>query len=275
MPPARTVSGCVDSATNRLPRGSSDIVAPVAVPTADTLDAALRAQADPERAQREKQYLKSELEHYGVPVPTMHQIAARQSRALDRQGLLSVATQLWDEPGGSPVHDRRFLAADMLAARSELLAPSDAQVLERMLRQARTWAIVDTLAPRVVGPLADRYSDDMTPVLDAWARDDDYWLRRSALLAHLIPLRDGRGDWARFTRYADLMISDREFFVAKALGWVLRDTGRRRPGLVVEWVRPRVADMSAISVKEALKPLPPEVQQELRSRRTDVASRPR
>lgn len=243
--------------------------------TADALDAALRDHANPERAEKEKQYLKSDLAHYGVPVPTIHQVATRQSRTLDRPSLLTTVTSLWDEPAGSPVHERRFLAADLLANRPDLLTPTDVALLERLLRQARTWAIIDTLAPRVVGPLAERYSDDMTPVLDDWASDDDFWLRRSALLAHLIPLRDGRGDWERFARYADQLLTDREFFVAKALGWVLRDTGRRRPELVLEWVRPRVAGMSAVTLREALKPFQPDVQQELRRQRDALASHPR
>lgn len=239
-------------------------------PTASSLDAGLRENADPERAVKEKQYLKSDLTHYGVSVPTIHRLAAASAKNLDRASLRDLATSLWDEPSESPVFERRFLAVDLLSTRAELLSPHDLAFLERLCREARTWAIIDTLAPRVVGPLATRYPDDLTPVLDAWAADPDHWMRRTALLAHLIPLRHGRGDWQRFTRYADALLDDREFFVAKAIGWVLRDAGRRRPEMVKPWVEKRISRMQAVTAREAVKPFSADDQQRLMSLRAVV-----
>jgi len=58
--------------------------------------------------------------------------------------------------------------------------------------------------------------------------DDDFWLRRSAMLGLLRPLRAGGGDFERFARYADAMLEEKEFFVRKAIGWVLREVAKRR-----------------------------------------------
>jgi hypothetical protein len=52
------------------------------------------------------------------------------------------------------------------------------------------------------------------------------------------------------------MLGEREFFIRKALGWVLRETGKRRPQLVEEWLRPRAALVSRLTLREAIKPLP-------------------
>lgn len=226
----------------------------MAAPLADVLDEQLRALARDDRAAREKAYLKSTLVHYGVPVPAMHRLAATVGQQLERDDLLQLATSLWDEPRGAPVHERRFLAADLLATRNDLLTPTDIPLVERLIRESRTWALVDTLAPAVVGPLSERHPDGLTPVLDRWAAADDMWLRRAALLAHLVPLRTGGGDWDRFTRYADALLADPEFFVRKAIGWVLRDTARRRPDMVLAWVEPRASRMSGVTLREAVKP---------------------
>jgi 3-methyladenine DNA glycosylase AlkD len=51
------------------------------------------------------------------------------------------------------------------------------------------------------------------------------------------------------------MLDEREFFIRKAIGWVLRDTGRKRPDLVYEWLLPRAARASGVTIREALKPL--------------------
>ena len=75
---------------------------------------------------------------------------------------------------------------------------------------------------KVSGPLVERHSS-LTSALDRWASDDNLWLRRSALLAHLLPLRRGAGEWDRFVRYASQMLEEKEFFIRKAIGSVLRE----------------------------------------------------
>lgn len=235
---------------------------PAAAIVAD-IDAQLEAAANPVRAEKERQYLRNVADHLGVSVPTLHAIARSTSKGLDRERLLTVVHHLWDDRH-PPIHERRFVAVDLLANRAELLTPEDLPLLERFAREARTWAIIDTLAPRAVGPLAERHPEPTTAALDRWVEDDDFWVRRTVLLAHLVPLRQGRGDWVRFSRYADQLLEDREFFVAKAIGWVLRDTARRRPELVLAWAEPRMHRMSAVAAREVVKPYPSDVQQRLR-----------
>ena len=101
-------------------------------------------------------------------------------------------------------------------------------LLERLLRESRTWALVDGLAASVVGGLVERYPETRRRARPV-GRDDDFWIRRSALLALLVPLRRGGGDFDRFARYADAMLDEKEFFIRKAIGWVLRDTAKKRP----------------------------------------------
>jgi 3-methyladenine DNA glycosylase AlkD len=215
-------------------------------------DAALRAGAVPGRAEQERRYLKSTLEHLGTPLPSTRAVARELLRAhpdLDHDDLVSLVHALW----ASTVYEHRALVTELLVG-ADLLETGDVDLVEHLLRTGRTWALVDVLAATVVGRLVERDAD-LGPVLDRWAVDDDFWLRRAALLALLGPLRRGEGDWARFTRYADAMLDEREFFVRKAIGWVLRETGRRRPALVHAWLLPRATRASGVTVREAVKPL--------------------
>ncbi len=215
----------------------------------------LTAAATPERAAGEKRYLKSDLEFIGATVPTISKATKRIQRAhpqLERQEVVALATALWDRP----VHELRMAAVDILDLYSPVLEPADLDLIERMLRESKTWALVDNLAASVVGPLFDRFPE-LGPVLDRWAGDEDFWIRRSALLAMLKALRAGAGDFDRFGRYADGMLEEKEFFIRKAVGWVLRDTSRKRPELVAAWVGPRTHRMSGVTIREAVKKLPP------------------
>lgn len=218
------------------------------------IDAELRAVADPRRAVQERAYLKSSIDHLGVRVPETRAIVGR---ALPRRSapahdlVVGVAEALW----AAPVHERRLAACQVLALHVGALGADDLVLVERLVREAKTWALVDVLAPDVAGPIFEADPTGAGPVLDRWNADEDFWVRRASVLALLRPLRSGGGDWDRFCRYADALWLEREFFIRKALGWVLRDTARRRPDLVFEWLLPRAATASGVTIREAVKPL--------------------
>jgi 3-methyladenine DNA glycosylase AlkD len=220
------------------------------------LDRQLRASGSEARAKNERQYLKSDLEFYGVSVPVVKRTVGSWlagHRDLTRSDLVATVEALWS----NPVHELRSAAVRLLEVRVDLLVPGDIDLIERLIRESKTWALVDNLAASVAGPLLDRHPDADT-VLDRWAGDDDFWIRRSSLLAHLLALRSGEGDFERFARYADAMLEEKEFFIRKAIGWVLRDTARKRPDLVYEWILPRAARASGVTMREVLKRLPPD-----------------
>lgn len=225
-------------------------------PDAALIERQLRAAGSPQRAASEQNYLKSKLEFAGTTVPRARAIVTAWRRAhpqLTRQRLTEVADALWD----GPVFECRLAAVLLLTDRRALLQADDVTLVERMLRTAGTWALVDGLAADVMGSLVSRFGDQLHPTLDRWAADDNFWIRRSALLALLVPLR--RGDPANFERfagYADAMLEEREFFIRKAIGWVLRETGKRQPVLVADWLAPRAHRASGVTMREAVKWLP-------------------
>jgi len=217
--------------------------------------------ADPERAVQEKRYLKSSLSHLGVPVPAIRRVAKAFGAAhpeLSRRELLALADALW----ARGLLEGRVCAVELLNRKAALLAPEDVAVLERYLREAGTWALVDNLAAGPAARLVEGHPE-LGAVLDRWAGDRDFWVRRAALLTLLPALRRGEGDFPRFGRHADAMLEEREFFVRKAIGWVLREVGKKRPELVGEWLAPRVSRASGLTLREAVRHLPQGLRQAL------------
>jgi 3-methyladenine DNA glycosylase AlkD len=211
----------------------------------------LRRAGEPARAAHEKRYLKSDLEHYGASVPAIRRIAKAalaENPELPHDDLVDLVEALWSRP----VHECRMAAVELLDLRSSLLRRDDIELVERLIRESRTWALVDGLAASVAGALVERFPE-LGTTLDRWAADGDFWIRRSALLSLLLPLRRGEGDFPRFSRYADAMLGEGEFFIRKAIGWVLRETARKQPELVYEWLEPRAARASGVTIREAVK----------------------
>jgi 3-methyladenine DNA glycosylase AlkD len=228
---------------------------------AAALESELRALGTPQRAASEQAYLKSDLEFTGTAVPATRSVIKSWCRArpgLTRGELVTVTRALW----ARPVFECRMAAVELLDARAALLRAEDAVLIEHLLRTAGTWALVDGLAEHVMGGLTER-CPELAATLDRWARDDDFWLRRSAMLALLRPLRHGEGDFERFSRYADQMLEEKEFFIRKAIGWVLRDTAKRRPEMIAAWLAPRAHRASGVTLREAVRPLSADVRERL------------
>jgi len=222
---------------------------------AEELDAQVRVAGPPERAVAEKRYLKSELDFTGASLGSIRAIArelVRERGRLDHDAVVALVETLWSRP----VFEPRMLAAVLLELHEPALSPADLPLLERLIRESRTWALVDWLAADVVGGIVLRHPDTQ-PTIDRWALDPDFWVRRSSLLAELRPLRGG-APLDRFEARAEAMLEEREFFIRKAIGWVLREAGKRRPAEVVAWLGPRTHRASGVTMREAVKYLPRE-----------------
>lgn len=221
---------------------------------ADTMAAGIAQHASAQRAVQERHYLKSSLVHWGVATPALRQVVTATLRGhpeLDRRSLLGLVEALWQRG----IHELRAAALLALERKINLLEADDIRIVERWLRESRNWAYVDFLAARVAGRLCERFTK-LDRTLDRWAGDPDFWVRRAALLALLPPLRRGSGDFERFSRFADTMLGERERFIRKAIGWVLREVAKRRPKLVVDWLEPRLGRVSGLTLREATRHLP-------------------
>ena len=219
--------------------------------------AELRAQANPVRAEKERSYLKSAFAHIGVPVPAVRKAARSAVRTEPgRNEVRALAGTLWDvTEDGRPVHEARMAAIEVLVRWVTVLRSDDLGVAERFIRDSASWVYVDGLAEKVAGGLVVRYPA-LGTVLDAWVADPFMWIRRAAVLALLAGIRNGNPDLARIDRFGDALIGEREFFIRKALGWVLRELSKKDPEWVTSWVEARTGVISGVTIREAVRHLP-------------------
>jgi 3-methyladenine DNA glycosylase AlkD len=150
------------------------------------------------------------------------------------------------------VYELRAVGVGILEQRRALLEAADLGILEGLLRESHTWALVDWLAVHVVGDLVERHKR-LQKDLKRWAKDEDFWIRRAALLALILPLRAGTSDLELFESLAVPMLADDEFFIRKAIGWVLRETAKKQPALVREFVERHGEQLSPLSRREATR----------------------
>ncbi|MGW5446160.1 DNA alkylation repair protein [Streptomyces asiaticus] len=223
---------------------------------AQALRTALDRHAVPGRAAGEKRYLRSDLDHIGVPLPALRKLArsfVRSHRELTHDELLALVVELWKRP----VHEARSVALILLDHRLDLLRTEDTAFLERLLRDCGTWAHVDLLAPFVVGRLLLR-EPGVLGAVRRWAADERQWVRRGGVLSFLPAVRQ-EAEYPRwfpvFGEVADPLLTDDRFFVRKAIGWVLREGTGHHPRQVADWLEPRLHRVSGLTLREAVRRL--------------------
>lgn len=168
----------------------------------------------------------------------------------------------------SPLHEARAGAVKIMAKQASARGASDAQRHElfalylRRIDRIDSWDLVDLGAWDVVGRyLADHPRD----LLDDLARSGNVWERRTAVLATLHFLRRGEVDDA--VRIATILRRDPHDLVQKAVGGILRETGRRDPARLHAFLDEHAADLPRTALRYATERLTPAERAHYRSLR--------
>jgi 3-methyladenine DNA glycosylase AlkD len=96
------------------------------------------------------------------------------------------------------------------------------EYVEQLLTTKPWWDTVDGLVSAAVSPLCFRY--DATSIINEWSESNNRWLIRAAI-GHQRSWRKNT-DIERVFELCDRHWSNDEFFIAKAIGWALRDIAK-------------------------------------------------
>lgn len=152
-----------------------------------------------------------------------------------------------------PHREERYMAIGLAAAHPQYQRYGNLDLYRLLIVEGAWWDFVDDVAARCVGTvlLVDR--DRMSPELDRWIDDDDLWVRRSALLAHL--KHKDQTDADQLFRHCQQLAPEREFFIRKAIGWALREYAKTDPESVRTFLLEHREKLSGLSFREASKHL--------------------
>lgn len=222
----------------------------------------LREHVNPRRLANATWFFKAEPGGYaegdkfiGVSVPDTRKIAKRY-RDLPGKDVLSLLRSPW--------HEERLLALFILVdqfQRGHEQAKRDIYELYLANTQyVNNWDLVDSSASRIVGAyLADK--SDRLETLEKLARSDWLWERRIAMISTLYFIVElGRADEAIVI--ATILLYDEHDLIQKAVGWMLRETGKRvDQQLLLTFLDEYAATMPRTALRYAIEHLTPERRQ--------------
>lgn len=219
--------------------------------------AVLAGAGDPERACQQQRYLKSALPLRGISAPQLRALlrpVLAAYRPPDRTAWQRDVRELWDD---ARYREERYAATAVARHRAARgwQDPVALTLYRHLVVTGAWWDHVDEIAAHLVGGVLTGHRAEATPVLRGWARADDLWLRRTAVLSQL---RHGADtDRALLRDAIEANVDDSSFWLRKAIGWALRAFARTDP----DWVRAEVARLgdrlAPLSRREALKHLTP------------------
>jgi 3-methyladenine DNA glycosylase AlkD len=218
---------------------------------------ALKAHADPQRAQSQQAYMKSAIPYRGVSMPEVRRIARTcfaQQPCGNAQAWEATARDLWEQAG---FREERYVAIELLDCpryRKAWLTPHCLPLLEDMARTGAWWDYVDAIATRLVHHLLSSHPQPTMQRMYALANHEDLWLRRTSIICQL--KRREHTDLDLLTQAISGSMHDTDFFARKAIGWALRAYGETDPRWVVSYVRENADRLSTLSKREALRRIP-------------------
>jgi 3-methyladenine DNA glycosylase AlkD len=110
---------------------------------------------------------------------------------------------------------------------------------------------VDFIATECLGPYFKMYPNQISKITSQWNKSSNIWLQRSSLLFQKNYKKET--DAELLSRYILNLRSSKEFFIQKAIGWMLREYAKTDAGWVVDFVNNN--ELAPLSKREAMKHL--------------------
>jgi 3-methyladenine DNA glycosylase AlkD len=200
--------------------------------------------------------MKSAMPFHGVAAVPLRRSCRELFRRFPFESAMEWRRGILDLWRNATHREERYGAIELLkvaAYRRRFLDPDLVPLLEEMIRDGAWWDYVDAIATGPLGELLERNPREVRKVLLAWSKGSDLWLRRAAILAQLH--FGDRTDRAFLEKLMEPSLGSREFFLAKAIGWALRQFARSDPAWVLGYVERNRRRLAPLSVREATKHL--------------------
>lgn len=218
--------------------------------SATTISKELRALASPEIACKQQRYFKTGPGQYGegdtflgIKVPPLRALAKRH-----RDAGLDAVSKLLD----SRYHEERLLALLLLMQHYQR-SDDESRTAAYELYLGKTprinnWDLVDVSAPHIVGR---HLQERPRKILHQLARSPSLWEKRIAIISTLCFIR--HNDFGDTLRIAETLLHNEHDLMHKAVGWMLREVGKRDLAAEEDFLERHYRDMPRTMLRYAIE----------------------
>ncbi|MDP3944743.1 MAG: DNA alkylation repair protein [Lutibacter sp.] len=214
----------------------------------NVLEIELAQHANPNIALEQKAYMRNQFEYYGIK--------SAERREIQKPFLIKEFLPKKDELGKTviflwekPQRDYQYFAQELAFKYVKQFEKKDIALFEYMVTHKSWWDTVDFIAAKLMGEYFKKYPEQKEVSVKKWLLSNNIWLQRCALLFQL-KYKENL-DPVLLSATINSLLGSKEFFINKAIGWILREFSKTNPTWVKEFSDKTA--LSNLSKKEALR----------------------
>jgi 3-methyladenine DNA glycosylase AlkD len=214
----------------------------------ESLEQEFKRNSNTKIAKEQKAYMRNQFEFYGIKTPVRREIQkpflikSYLPPKIDVEGIVRI---LWNKSQ----REYQFFAQELVFKYKKEFAKGDIALLEYIVTHKSWWDTVDFIAVKLIGAYFSLYPEQLDSYIEKWLASGNIWLQRSCLLYQL--KSKDKMDTIRLEHIIQRLLGSKEFFINKAIGWILREYSRTNPLWVTKFVANH--DLANLSTKEALR----------------------
>ncbi len=213
-----------------------------------TLTIAFKKNENVKNAVRQKAYMRNQFEFFGMTSPMRKEVQKlwlTKANLPNKTKLENIVQTLWLKPQ----REFQFFAQELTFKYVKQFEIKDIALIEFMITHKSWWDTVDYITANLLGAYFKLYPEQRAIYVKNWLASGNFWLQRSAILFQL-KYKD-QVDTEMLSHVIISLLDSKEFFINKAIGWMLREYGKTNPTWVVNFVK--CHQLEKLSQKEALR----------------------
>ena len=144
----------------------------------------LKENANAVDAVQMQKYLKTSMPFYGVKSPIQNEIVSEIKSKFtisNQEEYNAIITQIWEMPH----REEKYISIKLARKWKKYITLDALKVYEKMIREGEWWDFIDPISQGLIGILLMNSRSKMNLILDKWIDDENLWIRRTAIVAHL------------------------------------------------------------------------------------------
>lgn len=193
-------------------------------------------------------YMRNQFPFFGIKTTerrALQQTFLAKEMLPDKKELEGIISILWEQPQ----RECHYFAQELAFKYVKQLEKRDIDLYEFMVVNQSWWDTVDVIATKLMGAYFKKFPEQKTIYVTKWLKSGNIWLQRCALLFQL-KYKD-ETDLTLLSNTINALLGSKEFFINKAIGWILREYSRTNPKWVITFAENTA--LNVLSKKEALR----------------------
>ena len=193
-------------------------------------------------------YMRNQFPFFGIKTTerrALQQAFLAKEMLPDKKEMEEIISTLWRQPQ----RECLYFAQELAFKYTNQIEKSDIELYEFMVVNQSWWDTVDFIAAKLMGAYFKKFPEEKTIYVKKWLKSGNIWLQRCAILFQLKYKKET--DTTLLSDTINILLGSKEFFINKAIGWILREYSKTNPEWVIAFTENTA--LSPLSKKEALR----------------------